>query len=67
MTKIRNRMRPAGTLRERLLAMAHLARRKADELPEGSDRAKLLEKADQSERTAAIESWITSKGLKPPE
>ena len=66
MSVLRNRTRPPGTLQARLLAMARLARRKAEELPEGAQRLELLRKADQSERSAAIERWLRSPGLQPP-
>jgi hypothetical protein len=62
----RNRIRPPGTLQTRLLAMAGIARRKAKELPEGPQRLQLLQKADLSERTAAIERWLSSPNLQPP-
>jgi hypothetical protein len=67
MGAIRNRARPPGSLRERLLAMARVARRKAQQVPDGPARRELLRKADQSERTAAVEKWIRSPGLEPPE
>jgi hypothetical protein len=63
----RNRARPAGSLKERLLAMARVARRRAQQLPDGPARCELLRKADQSERTVAVEKWIRSPGLEPPE
>jgi hypothetical protein len=44
MGDIRNRIRPAGTLQARLLAMARVARRKAKELPEGPERLQLLQR-----------------------
>ncbi len=66
MGAFRNRIRPPGTLQARLLAMARIARRKAKELPEGPQRLQLLQKADQSERTAALERWLNSSGLEPP-
>jgi hypothetical protein len=62
----RNPSRPDGSLRDRLLAMAKLARRKAEACPVGPDRDLLLRKAEQTERTAAIEEWITSPGAPPP-
>jgi hypothetical protein len=62
----RNQTRPPGTLQARLLAMARVARRKAKELPEGPQRLQLLQKADQSERTAAIERWLSSPNRQPP-
>lgn len=54
----RNRKRPAGSLQECLLAMAELARRRAEEMPEGEERKKLLQKAELTERSAGIETWL---------
>lgn len=53
----RNRSRP-GSLQERLLAMAKLARRRAEEAPEGEERKRLLRKAELTERSAKIEAWL---------
>jgi hypothetical protein len=47
--------------------MAKLARRKADACPDGPARDLLLRKAEETERSAAIEEWIRSPGLPPPE
>ena len=58
---------PPGSLHDRLIAMATLARQKADNCPAGSERATLLRKAEQTERAAAIEAWIASPGAPPPE
>lgn len=63
----RNRTRPAGSLRDRLLAMAKLARQKAEACTDDQARELLLRKAAQTERTAAIEEWINSPGAVPPE
>ena len=63
----RNRARPAGSLRDRLLAMAKLAREKAEACTDDQVRDLLLRKAAQTERTAAIEEWINSPGATPPE
>jgi hypothetical protein len=62
-----NQHRPTGSLQDRLLAMAELARRKAATTPAGPNREMLLRKAEQTERTAAMEAWITSPGAAPPE
>jgi len=67
MTIPQHRMRPPGSLRERLLAMAKLARHKAAACPAGPERDTLLRKAEQTERTAEIEAWIASPGALPPE
>jgi hypothetical protein len=65
--KHRNRKRPPGSLRQRLLALARIARRRAEELPPGALREKLLKKAELSERSAAIESWLSSPGAELPD
>jgi hypothetical protein len=38
--------------------MAELARRRAEEIPEGEERKKLLQKAELTERSAEIEAWL---------
>lgn len=63
----RNRERPPGSLRDRLLSIAKLAREKAERCPVGPERDRLLAKAEQSERTAAMEAWIASPGAPLPE
>jgi hypothetical protein len=63
----RNRTRPTGSLRDRLLAMAKLARQKAEASTDDQVRDLLLRKAAQTERTAAMEEWINSPGAVPPE
>lgn len=67
MTREQISQRPPGSLHDRLLAMADLARKKAGACPAGPERDTLLRKAEQTERTAAIEAWITSPGTPPPE
>jgi hypothetical protein len=47
--------------------MANIARQKAETLPEGDERDRLLRKADQSERSAAMEEWLSTPGLPLPE
>lgn len=67
MTNERTPKRPPGSLNDRLMAMARLARQKATDYPAGPERDMLLRKADQTERTAEIEAWIASPGAPPPE
>lgn len=67
MTRERILQRPPGSLHDRLLAMANLARQKAAGCPAGPERETLLRKAEQTERTAAIEAWIASPRTPPPE
>ena len=62
----RNRTRPADSLRDRLLAMAKLARQKAEACTDDQARELLLRKAAHTERTAAMEKWINSPGAAPP-
>ena len=50
-----------------LVAMANLALRKAAERPPGPQRDALIRKAEQVQRSAAIEAWISSPGAPPPE
>jgi hypothetical protein len=47
--------------------MAKLARQKAEACSDPQVKERLMRKADQSERTAAVAEWITSEGLPPPE
>jgi hypothetical protein len=63
----RNRTKPPGSLRDRLIAIAKLPRRKAEACSDPQIKELLLRKADQSERAAAIEKWIGSPGAPPPE
>jgi hypothetical protein len=58
--------RPPGSLQARLLAMARIARRKAEPLPESPIRWRLLQMAEQSERSAAMERWLSSPGRTRP-
>jgi hypothetical protein len=63
----RNRTRPAGSLRDRLLAMGKLARQKAESCSDPETKEQLMRKAAHTERTAAMEEWINSPGAVPPE
>jgi hypothetical protein len=67
MVSERHPRRLPGSLHDRLIAIATLARQKADSYPAGNERNALLRKAEQTERSAAIEAWITSPGAPPPE
>lgn len=67
MTYARVPQRPPGSLHDRLIGMAMLARKKAAACPAGPERDMLLRKAEQTERTAAIEAWISSPGAPPPD
>jgi len=62
----RNRSRPALPLQERLKQLAFHAREKAEALPPGRERDRLLTAAVSTESAAAIERWLTSRELEGP-
>ena len=62
----RNRSRPALPLQERLRQLAFRAREKAEALPPGRERDRLLTAAVSTESAAAIERWLTSRELESP-
>ena len=66
MKKKRNRSRPALPLQERLKQLAFRARKKAEALPPGRERDRLLTAAVSTESAAAIERWLTSRELESP-
>ena len=66
MKKKRNRSRPALPLQERLKQLAVRAREKAEALPPGRERDRLLTAAVSTESAAAIERWLTSRELESP-
>jgi hypothetical protein len=66
MTKKRNRSRPALPLQERLRRIAIRAREKAETLPPGNERDRLMRAAASTESAAAIERWLSSPGLQSP-
>lgn len=66
MKKKRNRTRPALPLQERLRQLACRAREKAEALPPGRERDRLLTAAMSTESAAAIERWLTSPELQRP-
>jgi hypothetical protein len=66
MKKQRNRARPALSLQERLKQLAFRAREKAETLPAGLERDRLITAAASSESAAAIERWLTSRELQRP-
>jgi hypothetical protein len=65
--KKRNRMQQIRTLKERLLIAARSDRELAKTTPPGRQRDLLIRRARQSETTAALDEWINSPGLRPPE
>ena len=66
MKKKRNRTRPELPLQERLKQIAVRAREKAEALPPGHERDRLITAAVSSESAAAIERWLTSPELQRP-
>ena len=66
MKKKRNRTRPALPLQDRLRQLASRAREKAEALPPGRERDRLLTAAVSTESAAAIERWLTSRELEGP-
>jgi hypothetical protein len=66
MKKKRNRTRPALSLQERLKRIAFRAREKAEALPPGRERDRLMTAAVSTESAAAIERWLTSRELQEP-
>lgn len=66
MKKKRNRSRPALSLQERLKRIAFRAREKAEALPPGRERDRLMSAAVSTESAAAIERWLSSRELEGP-
>lgn len=66
MKKKRNRSRPVLSLQERLKQVASLARAKADGLPSGQERDRLIQTAVSNDAAAAIDRWLTSPELRSP-
>ena len=55
-----------ATFKERLMAFAADAQRRADELPPGIQRDELLRKARQADTASHLVEWANSPGLQPP-
>jgi hypothetical protein len=66
MSKKRNRSRPLLSFQERLNKFAKEARAAADELPPGTERNGLLEKAREGEAAAKIDRWLSSPEPQDP-
>jgi len=64
--KKRNRSRPVLSLQERLKQAASLARAKADGLPPGLERDRLIQTAVSNDAAAAIDRWLASAELRSP-
>jgi hypothetical protein len=66
MAKTRNRSRPSLSLQTRLKLFAEGARNAARDLPPGSERDRLFEKAVANEAAANLDRWLSSPGLQRP-
>jgi hypothetical protein len=66
MSSTRNKAGRDTDFRERLLVKARRNRSKAETLQESEERTRLLTEADQLERSAVLDAWITSPALQPP-
>jgi hypothetical protein len=64
--KKRNRGRPVLSLQERLRQVASLARAKADGLPPGQERDRLIQTAVSNDAAATIDRWLASPELRSP-
>nr|WP_245319805.1 hypothetical protein [Bradyrhizobium sp. LMTR 3] len=62
----RRRFKHEKTFEERLAEEAQRLSEAARELPPGTARELLLRRAQQAERAAHINKWLTSPGLQPP-
>jgi hypothetical protein len=59
--------KPVARFEERLAKEAARFRARAQSLPPGSERDNLLSLANQCETAAKIHTWVTSRGVRPPE
>ena len=66
MKKKRNRSRPVLSLQDRLKQFASLARAKADGLPPGQERDRLIQTAVSNDAAAAIDRWLASAEIRSP-
>ena len=64
--KKRNRSRPVLSLQDHLKQYASLARAKADGLPPGQERDRLIQTAVSNDAAAAIDRWLASPELRSP-
>ena len=62
----RRRFKQPTSLIDRLTHWATIYRNEADTLPEGLDRAVMLDKAKQCDAAAHLEGWLRSGELKRP-
>jgi hypothetical protein len=66
MTGKRRRLKQKLSLKDRLSAFANDVRRKAADLPPGTEQNDLLRRARQAETAAHLDEWVNSPGLQPP-
>ncbi|UPJ44965.1 hypothetical protein IVB40_13535 [Bradyrhizobium sp. 40] len=62
----RRRFKQTLTLEERLLREAEQIALNAENLPPGTERETLLQKARHAKMAAHINEWLSSPGLQPP-
>ena len=63
----RRRVKQTMSLEERLAEEARHLREKAQSLPPGIERERMIRKARQAETGAHMSEWLRSPGLAPPE
>lgn len=63
----RRRFKQLQSLSDRLAIFAKLMRERAETMGSTEEKAVALAKADQADRAAEIEKWISATELKPPE
>jgi hypothetical protein len=64
--QLRRRFKQDSPLEARLEKEAERLRDRANELPPGVERERLLQRVREIERTCEMVEWINSPGLKPP-
>jgi hypothetical protein len=62
----RRRIEQAFSLEERLVSEANRLREKANSLPIGGERERLIRLARQAETASHMNEWLTSPGLQRP-
>ena len=63
---LRDELKEPSNLGVRLAEWARRLRTEAKSMPPGVERARLLQKARQSEVAIHLNEWLSSPGLKPP-
>ena len=62
----RRRFKQTESLKDRLVAFANDALKKASEMQPSRERDDLIKNARRAETAAHIDEWINSTGLQPP-